>query len=386
MAHTDSARTGQLLSPDRSFGQATLIGTLAHLWPYIWPGDRVDLKMRVVWSVVLLILAKLATVAVPFTFKWAIDALTGADTAPVQASNWKLWLIASPLIMTLSYGGLRVLMGVLTQWRDGIFARVAMHAVRKLAYLTFVHMHELSLRFHLERKTGGLTRVLERGRTGIETIVRMVILQLVPTIVEVSLLMAVLLWKFDWRYVLATMITVVIYMYYTYLATEWRIEIRRKMNDSDTDANTKAIDSLLNYETVKYFGAEAREAARYDRSMERYEQASVKTYTSLAVLNTGQAIIFTAGLTAVMLMCAVGVRSGHNTVGDFVMVNAMMIQLYQPLNFMGMVYREIKQAIIDIEKMFNVLSRDPEITDDPGAVPLIVTSGNVRFGECAFRL
>jgi ATP-binding cassette, subfamily B, heavy metal transporter len=384
MAHTDSARTGQLLSPDRSFGQATLIGTLAHLWPYIWPSDRVDLKMRVVWSVVLLILAKLATVAVPFTFKWAIDALTGADTAPVQASNWKLWLIASPLIMTLSYGGLRVLMGVLTQWRDGIFARVAMHAVRKLAYLTFVHMHELSLRFHLERKTGGLTRVLERGRTGIEVIVRMVILQLVPTIVEVSLLMAVLLWKFDWRYVLATMITVLIYMYYTYLATEWRIEIRRKMNDSDTDANTKAIDSLLNYETVKYFGAEAREAARYDRSMERYEQASVKTYTSLAVLNTGQAIIFTAGLTAVMLMCAVGVRSGHNTVGDFVMVNAMMIQLYQPLNFMGMVYREIKQAVIDIEKMFNVLSRNPEIRDDPGAVPLIVTSGNVRFENVHF--
>jgi ATP-binding cassette, subfamily B, heavy metal transporter len=384
MAHTDSARTGQLLSPDRSFGQATLIGTLAHLWPYIWPGDRVDLKMRVVWSVVLLILAKLATVAVPFTFKWAIDALTGADTAPVQPSNWKLWLIASPLIMTLSYGGLRVLMGVLTQWRDGIFARVAMHAVRRLAYLTFVHMHELSLRFHLERKTGGLTRVLERGRTGIEVIVRMVILQLVPTIVEVSLLMAVLLWKFDWRYVLATMITVVIYMYYTYLATEWRIEIRRKMNDSDTDANTKAIDSLLNYETVKYFGAEAREAARYDRSMERYEQASVKTYTSLAVLNTGQAIIFTAGLTAVMLICAVGVRSGHNTVGDFVMVNAMMIQLYQPLNFMGMVYREIKQAVIDIEKMFNVLSRNPEIGDDPGAVPLIVTSGNVRFENVHF--
>jgi ATP-binding cassette, subfamily B, heavy metal transporter len=384
MAHTDSARTGQLLSPDRSFGQATLIGTLAHLWPYIWPGDRVDLKMRVVWSVVLLILAKLATVAVPFTFKWAIDALTGADTAPVQASNWKLWLIASPLIMTLSYGALRVLMGVLTQWRDGIFARVAMHAVRKLAYLTFVHMHELSLRFHLERKTGGLTRVLERGRTGIEVIVRMVILQLVPTIVEVSLLMAVLLWKFDWRYVAATMITIVIYMYYTYLATEWRIEIRRKMNDSDTEANTKAIDSLLNYETVKYFGAEAREAARYDRSMERYEQASVKTYTSLAVLNTGQAIIFTAGLTAVMLMCAVGVRSGHNTVGDFVMVNAMMIQLYQPLNFMGMVYREIKQAVIDIEKMFNVLSRNPEIRDDPGAVPLIVTSGNVRFENVHF--
>ena len=385
MAHPDpAAEAHPAPSVDQALGQATLAGTLAHLWPYIWPGDRVDLKMRVVWSVVLLLVAKLATLAVPFTFKWATDALTGADTAPVQASNWALWVVASPIIMTLGYGALRVLMGIFTQWRDGIFARVAMHAVRKLAYLTFVHMHELSLRFHLERKTGGLTRVLERGRNGIETIVRMVILQLVPTIVEVTLLMAVLLWKFDWRYVLATLITVVIYMYYTYIATEWRIGIRRKMNDSDTEANTKAIDSLLNYETVKYFNSEEREAARYDRSMERYEQASVKAYTSLAVLNTGQAIIFTAGLTATMVMCAFGVRSGRNTVGDFVMVNAMMIQLYQPLNFMGMVYREIKQAIIDIEKMFSVLSRNPEIKDSPGAVPLIVTSGHVRFDNVQF--
>ena len=212
----------------------------------------------------------------------------------------------------------------------------------------------------------------------------MVILQLVPTVVEVSLLMGVLLWQFDWRYVVATLITVVVFMYYTYIATEWRIEIRRKMNESDTDANTKAIDSLLNYETVKYFSAEEREATRYDGSMARYERASVKTYTSLAVLNTGQAIIFTAGLTATMVMCAIGVRSGKNTVGDFVMVNAMMIQLYQPLNFMGMVYREIKQAVIDIEKMFGVLSRNPEIKDIPGATPLVVTSGNVRFDNVQF--
>src|SRR6201993_4050924 len=251
---------------------------------------------------------------------------------------------------------MRVLMALLTQLRDGVFAKVAMHAVRRLAILTFEHMHELSLRFHLERKTGGLTRVLERGRNGIETIVRLVILQLLPTIVEVSLLMGVLLWQFDWRYVLATLAMVVVFMSFTYFATEWRIGIRRKMNDSDTEANTKAIDSLLNYETVKYFGAEAREAARYDRSMQRYEEASVRAYTSLALLNTGQAVIFTAGLTVTMIMCAIGVRSGHNTVGDFVMINAMMIQLYQPLNFMGMVYREIKQAIIDIEKMFGVLS------------------------------
>jgi ATP-binding cassette, subfamily B, heavy metal transporter len=386
MAHPHSTSHASYQEPaeSQSAEKATLIGTLVHLWPYIWPGDRVDLKMRVVWSVVLLLVAKLATLSVPFTFKWAIDALSGKGSAPIESSNWMLWLAASPLIMTVSYGGLRVLMAVLTQWRDGIFARVAMHAVRKLAYITFVHMHELSLRFHLERKTGGLTRILERGRNGIETIVRMVILQLIPTVVEVTLLMGVLLWQFDWRYVLATLITVVAFMFFTYAATEWRIEIRRKMNDSDTEANTKAIDSLLNYETVKYFGSEAREAARYDRSMERYEQASVKTYTSLAVLNTGQALIFTFGLTATMLMCAIGIRQGHNTVGDFVLINAMMIQLYQPLNFMGMVYREIKQAIIDIEKMFSVLEQRPEIKDAPGAKPLVVTTGAMRFDDVRF--
>src|SRR5882724_11409739 len=384
MAHTDSARGADEASAANQAEKATLIGTLVHLWPYIWPGDRVDLKMRVVWSVVLLLIAKLATLSVPFTFKWAIDALTGANTAPVESSNWLLWLIASPLLLTLGYGGIRVLMALLTQWRDGIFARVAMHAVRKLAYITFVHMHELSLRFHLERKTGGLTRVLERGRTGIEVIVRMVILQLIPTLVEVTLMFGVLFWQFDWRYVLATAIMVAVYMFYTYIATEWRIEIRRKMNDSDTEANTKAIDSLLNYETVKYFGAEEREARRYDHSMERYEEASIRTYTSLAILNAGQAVIFTAGLTATMLMCAFGIRNGTHTVGDFVMINAMMIQLFVPLNFMGFVYREIRQAVIDIEKMFDVLARPAEIKDAPGAKPLAVLSGNVRFEDVRF--
>src|SRR5215468_9319024 len=212
-AHTHAgAREAQEVatSPEK----ATLFGTLVHLWPYIWPHERTDLKMRVVWSMVLLLIAKLATLSVPFTFKWAIDALTGANTAPVQSSNWMLWLVASPLLMTLSYGALRILMALLTQWRDGIFARVAMHAVRRLAYITFVHMHELSLRFHLERKTGGLTRVLERGRNGIETIVRMVILQLMPIVVEVALLMGVLLWQFDWRYVAAILATVVAFTYF----------------------------------------------------------------------------------------------------------------------------------------------------------------------------
>src|SRR6266853_4862233 len=286
--------------------------------------------------------------------------------------------------MTVAYGGTRILMAVLTQMRDGLFAKVAMHAVRRLAYLTFEHMHMLSLRFHLERKTGGLTRVLERGRNAIETIVRMVILQLLPTIVEVVLLAGVLLYQFDWRYVLAVFVTVALYMWFTYIATEWRISIRRRMNDSDNDANTKAIDSLLNYETVKYFSAEERETKRYDRSMERYETASVRSYTSLSVLDAGQAVIFTIGLAATMMMCAYGVRAGTNTVGDFVMINAMMIQLYQPLNFMGMVYREIKQAVIDIERMFAILAREPEIKDEPNAKPLVIKRGAIRFENVSF--
>ena len=367
-----------------SANRGALLTTLVNLWPYIWPSDRRDLKQRVVSSLVLLLAAKLATIAVPFTFKWATDALAGKGTAPIAAADWLFWAIAAPIAMTIAYGGMRILMAALTQLRDGLFAKVAMHAVRRLAYRTFVHMHELSLRFHLERKTGGLTRVLERGRNGIETIVRMVILQLAPTIIELLLIVAVLMWQFDWRYVAAIMATVAVYMTYTYRATEWRIGIRRKMNDSDTDANVKAIDSLLNYETVKYFSAEEREAARYDRSMARYEDASVRAYTSLAVLNAGQTVIFTCGLAAAMVMCAFEIKEGTKTVGDFVLINAMMIQLYQPLNFMGMVYREIKQAITDIEIMFSILAREPEIKDVAGASPLKVTAGNMRFENVSF--
>jgi ATP-binding cassette subfamily B protein len=370
--------------PGVSARRGALVATVVHLWPYIWPADRADLKWRVVGAMVLLLAAKLATIAVPFTFKWATDALAGTGSAPVAASGWLLWALAAPVAMTVAYGGMRILMSLLQQMRDGVFAKVAMHAVRRLAYRTFVHMHELSLRFHLERKTGGLTRVLERGRNAIEIIVRMVILQLAPTIVEVVLVSAVLLVQFDWRYVAVILLTVALYMFYTYRATEWRIGIRRKMNDSDTEANVKAIDSLLNYETVKYFTAEMREAERYDRSMARYEDASIQAYTSLAVLNAGQAVIFTIGLAVTMVMCAYEIRSGTKTVGDFVLINAMMIQLYQPLNFMGMVYREIKQAITDIELMFSILAREPEIEDAPGAQPLKVTDGSIRFENVAF--
>src|SRR6476661_5408804 len=362
----------------------SLLAIMRGLWPFIWPADRPDLQRRVALSMLLLLAAKLATIAVPFTFKWATDALTGEGTAPVAPSSWLLWVFAAPVVMTIAYGGMRILMALLTQARDGIFAKVAMNAVRRLAFRTFEHMHQLSLRFHLERKTGGLTRVLERGRNAIETIVRMVILQLVPTIVELALIAGVLLWMFDWRYVLIIGVTVVLYMTFTYYATEWRIGIRRKMNDSDSDANTKAIDSLLNYETVKYFVAEQREASRYDRTMARYEDASVKAYTSLAVLNAGQAALFTVGLSAAMVLCAFGIRAGTNTVGDFVMINAMMIQLYQPLNFMGMVYREIKQAVTDIEIMFSILSREPEIEDAPGAKPVVISRGAIRFENVEF--
>jgi ATP-binding cassette, subfamily B, heavy metal transporter len=369
--------------PQVSGERGTLLATLVHLWPYIWPADRPDLKLRVWGSLVLLLLAKVATLAVPFTFKWATDALAGTPAAP-SGGSWLTWALAAPIMLTVAYGGTRILMAVLTQMRDGLFAKVAMHAVRRLAILTFEHMHLLSLRFHLERKTGGLTRVLERGRNGIETIVRMVIVQAVPTVVELALIVAVLLYQFDWRYVVTVLATVGFYMWYTYVATEWRIGIRRRMNESDSDANTKAIDSLLNYETVKYFGAEPHETRRYDRSMARYEDASVKAYTSLAVLNAGQAVVFTIGLTVAMGMCAFAIRDGSKTVGDFVMINAMMIQLYQPLNFMGMVYREIKQAVIDIETMFAILGREPEIKDKPGAVALHVQSGAIRFEDVRF--
>jgi ATP-binding cassette subfamily B protein len=365
-------------------GGGSLLGILYAVWPYIWPADRRDLKQRVALSMVLLLLAKLATIAVPFTFKWATDALTGEGRAPAMPGAWLLWGLAAPVAMITAYGGMRILMALLTQVRDGIFAKVAMNAVRRLAYRAFEHMHQLSLRFHLERKTGGLTRVLERGRDAIETIVRMVIMQLVPTIIELMLVTGVLLYQFDWRYVAIILATVAGYIAFTFYATEWRIGIRRRMNESDTEANVKAIDSLLNYETVKYFVAEEREARRYDRSMARYEEASVKAYVSLAVLNAGQAIIFTIGLAAVMVMCAYGIRRGTNTVGDLVMINTMMIQLYQPLNFMGMLYREIKQAVIDIEMLFAILACEPEIEDRPGAEPLKVRRGAIRFENVFF--
>ena len=361
--------------------QSSMWRTVKGFWPYLWPEDRADLRMRIIMATGLLIAAKLVTIAVPYTFKWATDALAPTALAEMDQTYF---FIGIPIALTLLYGFSRVLMALLTQVRDALFAAVAMHSVRRLANETFEHMHRLSLRFHLERKTGGLTRVLDRGRAGIESIVRMTMLTLAPTIVEFVMILAVLLYEFDWRYAIVTILMIIGYMVFTTKATEWRMGIRRSMNDSDTDASGKAVDSLLNFETVKYFGAETREAARYDKAMEKFEKASVKAYVSLAVLNSGQAIIFTLGLTVCMALVVQGIREGRHTVGDFVLVNAMLIQLYQPLNFMGMVYREIKQALIDIDQMFDILDQDPEIADRPGSKPLLIEKGEVRFDHVKF--
>ena len=355
------------------------------LTPYIWPSERPDLQRTVVLSLALMLVAKLVTVAMPFTYKWATDALVAASGGAVPPDQRVKWLVGAPVLATLIYGATRVTMTLLVQVREGMFAKVALHAVRKLALNTFEHMHRLSLRFHLERKTGGLTRVLERGRTGIENITRMTLMTFVPTIVEFGLVLAVLMLEFDWRYAAIVAAMIGVYLWFTVSATDWRMKIRRTMNESDTDANTKAIDSLLNYETVKYFGAEEREAKRYDRSVAAYAEASIKSYTSLAVLNTGQAIVFTIALTACMVMAGLDVVAGQKTVGQFVMVNALMLQLFIPLNFMGMVYREIKQSLTDIERMMDVLAEEPEVADRPGAVALEVSGGTIRFEDVQFR-
>jgi ATP-binding cassette subfamily B protein len=364
-----------------------LAATWTKLWPYLWPHGRPDLQRRVFLAFGLLLVAKGVTMVTPFAFKWATDALvavTGGNQGAEAAATAGSWLWKAPILLTVIYGITRILMAVLTQLRDGLFAKVAMHAVRNLALQTFEHMHRLSLRFHLERKTGGLTRVLERGREGIEELSRLVVLTLLPTILEFLLVLGLLAWEFNWLYSAVVFVMVVVYLAYTYKATQWRISIRKQMNDSDTDANTKAVDSLLNYETVKYFGAEQRETARYDRSMEKFEKASTQTYTSLAVLNAGQAVIFSIGMAIVMVLAARDIMAGRASIGSFVLVNAMLVQLYIPLNFMGMLYREIKQALIDIDDMFAIIERNPEIQDRPGAEPLQVAEGVVRFEEVHF--
>ncbi|HUS95424.1 MAG TPA: ABC transporter ATP-binding protein/permease [Hyphomicrobiaceae bacterium] len=352
------------------------------LLPFIWPAGRPDLRMRVVLAAGVLVLAKLVTVAVPVLYKWATDALTGSATGAAAATAGHVAIGVVGLIIAYGFG--RVLMMALTQVRDVLFTSVGQHAVRALNNRSFRHLHQLSLRFHLERRTGGLSRVLERATRAIELIMRTGVLNLMPTMFELLLISGMLLWFFDWIYAVIVLVTVALYMWFTLSATEWRIKIRREMNDSDNEANTKAIDSLLNFETVKYFGNEEMEARRFDAAMARYEKAAIRTYYSLGFLNTGQAVIFTIGMTWCMVLSAQGVMAGTNTIGDFVMINALLIQLYMPLNFMGFVYREIKQGLVDLETMFRLLHQNPEIADAPDAVPLVVKTGEIRFENVRF--
>ena len=357
---------------------------LWNLWPYMWPSDRPDLKQRVVVALGVLVAAKLITVLVPYTYKWATDALVKPPAGAAVAVGLAA-LVTVPIMLVVANGVGRILMNVFNNLRDALFAKVGQHAVRQLAYKTFVHMHELSLRYHLQRRTGGLSRIIERGVSGIETIVRFTILNSVPTLIEFLLAAAVIAWQFDWVYLVVVAVTVWLYVWFTVKASDWRIKIRRTMNESDTDANSKAIDSLLNFETVKYFGNEKMEARRFDRAMERYEGAAVQIWTSLAWLNIGQAIIFTTGMTACMILSGMAVMRGEQTIGDFVLINALLMQLSIPLNFIGFVYREIKQGLIDIEQMFALLDVAPEIVDKTDARPLAVRGGTVRFDNVFFH-
>ncbi len=350
---------------------------LKDLLPYLWPKGHPELKARVVFAMLALVLSKVVTVATPYAFKYATDALnTAGGTAAIA--------VAVPLFMVLAYGFGRIMMVALAQLRDAVFSKVSQRAVRLVSVRTFRHLHALSLKFHLERKTGGLSRILSRGINGIDTVLRFSLFNTFPTVLEIILVAAVLAWSFGWLYALAVVVTVICYVGFTYVATERRIAIRRTMNEADNDAGTKAIDSLLNFETVKYFGNEQHEAERYGASMAVYEKAAVKTWVSLAWLNAGQAFIFSIGLTVVMVMSAMAIAKGQASVGDFVMINALMIQLYMPLNFIGSSYREIKQGLIDVEQMFSLLRVNAEIRDKRDAKPLQVAQAEVVFDDVRF--
>ena len=352
--------------------------TIRRVAPYLWPEDQPWVKRRVVWSMVVLVASKLVTVGTPFFYKAAVDAL---GNEPGKTA----WLVAMGAVaLTVIYGLARLLGVAFQQWRDVIFTRVGQRALRLLALETFTHIHRLSMRYHITRKTGGLSRVIERGVKGVDFLLRFLLFSIGPLILELVLVGLVLFWLFDVWYLVVVFVTIAIYVWFTFAVTEWRTKIRREMNEQDTDANQKAIDSLLNFETVKYFGAEAREGQRYDAAMARYETAAVKTNNSLAFLNAGQSLIITIGLVIVMVMAALAVRAGTLTVGDFVMVNAYMIQITLPLNFLGTVYREIRQALIDMADMFDLLEQPAEVRDKPGAPALRITGGEVAFDHVAF--
>jgi len=352
------------------------LGAVRELLPYLWPGDRADLKFRVAGAMALLVAAKLVTVFVPMLYKHAVDRLTPGHHAAA--------LVAAPVMLIVAYGVARVGAQIFTELRDAVFAKVEQHAVREIALKTFRHLHSLSLRYHLARQTGGLSRAIERGVRGTEFLLSYLLFSLVPTMVEIGMV-AVILWRlYSVSFALLTLATVLVYVGFTFAVTDWRIKFRRDMNERDSEANSKAVDSLLNFETVKYFANEAHEAQRYDRALAGYERAAVKSQTTLSGLNIGQGIVIAAGLVAVMLLAANGIVTGRMTVGDFVLVNSYLVQLYAPLNQLGMVYRNIKQSLTDLEAMFRLLGVRPAVADKEDAGALVVTRGEIVFDHVSF--
>ncbi len=348
--------------------------TIRTLLPYLWPPGEWGLRARVVIAMVFLVAAKGANVVVPIFLKLAVDTLGGEGNQAVVL----------PLAVILAYGLARVLSQAFGEIRDAVFTRVAQRAIRLAGLRTFRHLHRLSLRFHLERKTGGIARAVERGTKGIEFLLRFMLFNILPTLLEIFLVCGVLWHLYGIPYAAVTLATLVVYIAWTMGVTEWRTKFRRAMNETDNEANTKAIDSLLNFETVKYFGNEDHEARRFDVALKGYEQAAVKSGSSLAFLNIGQGVVIALGTVAMLIMASQGVVAGHMTVGDFVLVNTYLIQLFMPLNFLGFVYREIKRSLIDMESMFRLLAQQADVADTPDAPALVVNGGRVQFENVTF--
>jgi ATP-binding cassette subfamily B protein len=367
------------MSDQKQFERKSAMRTIKRVIPYLWPADRPEIKLRVVLAMVALVLSRVASVLTPFFFKGAIDSMS-----PEMTSDPTVMLVTGTIGLVLAYGAFRLFSVGFTQLRGAIFAKVGQRALRSLALETFEHIHALSLRYHITRKTGGLSRIIERGVKGVEFLLRFMLFSIVPLILELTMVGIIFFVLFDARYLAAIVVTISLYVWFTFRVTEWRVQIRKEMNKQDTDANQKAIDSLLNYETVKYFSAEEREARRYDDSMRQYEKYAVQTEYTLGFLNFGQSVLITGGLVAVMILAAMGVRDGTLTVGDFVMVNAYMIQITMPLNFLGTVYREIRQALVDMGEMFDLLGQPAEITDKTDAPALNCTGGEIVFKDVNF--
>lgn len=348
--------------------------TIRTLLPYLWPRGSLEMRGRVVLAVLLLVGAKVANVYVPILYKEAVDILSDDAAAAIVV----------PVAILLAYGALRVLTVAFGELRDAVFAKVAERAIRTVALRVFDHLHRLSLRFHVERRTGGLSRAIERGTKGIEFLLTFMLFNVLPTLVEVTMVCGILWALYGIAYAAVTFVTIAAYIAFTLSVTEWRLKYRRRMNERDSEANTKAIDSLLNYETVKYFGNEAHEGRRFDTARRHYERAAVRSKTSLSLLNIGQGLIVAVGLTGITIMAGNEVAAGTMTIGDFVLVNTYLLQLYIPLNFLGFVYREIKQSLTDMEAMFGILSVEREIADAPGAPPLRVRAGAIEFDDVHF--